>query len=349
MLLGFLATMILTLYAEIERELESQLAKNSIYRVFTNELVSSQKADTLLVRIYEEELMWSARYGEENVIHLQQPLLSATWKKDQSVPIIVYGSSLAEFRSDNSLVEPAKIWFLSKGDLNLRPVERISILDRNTVAYPAEIPDWVAYNLSIDKAIAIPLEFMEASLKKGFINYSIANLSSLDEVEDYIKQVVAYHSAEGRKIKISSSLEIIRNLEKIRKFQRLARAGVLIGCGVILACTLGSIAWLEYRQEAYLLALLRSFGTPRIILQLHAFFENFLLVFVGLSLSLLLWKVLYRSSDLFLKDLGFEKTGSLALPVYDISIIMLAGIIGVLLSMIPITFGLRKPIGLILQ
>ncbi len=349
MLLGLLATMILTLYAEIERELKSQLEKNSIYRVFSSEVVPNNKAATVLGRTHEEEQLWKQRYGDDKITHIKQPLLSAFWKKDASIPIVVYGESQAEFRTEQSLTEPAKIWFLSKGNLNLSSVERIRVLDRNTVAHPREMPDWISQNLSMDRAIAIPQEFMEVYLKKGFVNFTIANLSSLEEVEDYIEQMSAYHDAEKRKIKIVSSLEIIHNLEKVTRFQQLARAGVLIGCGVILSCTLGSISWLEYRQESYLLALLRSFGTPGIILQLHAFFENFLLVLLGLVSASLLWRVMYRSGDAYLADLGFEETGSLALPFYDTGIILLAGTIGVLLAMIPTGIGLRKPIGLILQ
>ncbi len=349
MLLGLLATMILTLYAEIERELKSQLEKNSIYRVFSSEIVSNNEAATVLGRTHEEEQIWKQRYGADKVRHIKQPLLSAFWKNAKSIPIIVYGEAEPEFRTNESLSEPAKIWFLSNGNLSLGAVERIRVLDRNTVSYPREMPDWISQNLSMDRAIAIPQEFMEVYLRKGFVNYTIANLSSLEEVEDYIEQMSAYHDAENRKIKIVSSLEVIKNLEKVTRFQQLARAGVLIGCGVILSCTLGSISWLEYRQESYLLALLRSFGTPAIILQLHAFFENFLLVLFGLVSAFFVWRLIYQSSDTYLAELGFEEIGSLGLPLYDTGIILLAGTIGVLLAMIPTSIGLRKPIGLILQ
>ena len=349
MLLGLLATIILTLYAEMERELRFQLKNSSIYRVFTSEVVSGQKAAVVLGRIYEEEVMWSERYGEEEVIQVQQPLVSAYWENEQAIPIIAYGSQVTDFRGDQLVSEPNKIWFLSQKNVNLEPVERIRIFDHNTVAYPRALPTWVEQSLSMDKAVAIPREFVEGYLQKGFVNYTIANLSSLEEVKDYTEQISAYHSAENRKVKIVSSLGIIQNLEKVTRFQQLARAGVLIGCGVILACTLGSIAWLEYRQEAYLLALLRSFGTSRVVLQIHVFLENLLLVFLGFWCAFGLWKILYRSSESYLSRLGFETTGLLTIPLYDMNVILLAGLAGVLLSMIPITIGLRKPIGLILQ
>ena len=124
---------------------------------------------------------------------------------------------------------------------------------------------------------------------------------------------------------------------------------IVLGCGIILAMTLGSIAMARYRQDSYLLALLKSFGTPSIILLFHMFLENLLLVFAGIALVIAVWPQLYGMAGSKLASIGLNATSMPSIPSTDIAIIALSGFVGVVFAMVPVAIGLRKPAGLILQ
>jgi hypothetical protein len=86
-----------------------------------------------------------------------------------------------------------------------------------------------------------------------------------------------------------------------------------------------------------------------LLLLVHMFFENLLLVLAGMLLTFLAWGPLFEVVAPQLRGIGLESAGELALPFADLAIILLAGLVGVVLAMMPIAFGLRKPTGLILQ
>lgn len=346
-LLGLLAVIVLALFGQIERELRLQLEKASVYAVYVNEFVSGENAPTLLRKSYEDELMWQERYGREAVRQLRQPLASAVWNQNQVVPVYGYTSTV-DVGGGEAVPDPPVAWLLTEA-AGAKQWEEIAIAGKHTLTRTATAPSWLRRGLSVSESVLAPIEMVEPLLNKGFINHTLADFSTIGEVRQFVTEVSAYHRADKRQIKITSALEILRNLERITGIQRVVRTLIVLGCGVILALVLGSIAWLEYRQDAYLLALLRSFGTPSFLLLAHMFLENLLLVFAGIGLARLLWVPLFDVSASKLHEIGLEAAGAPPLPASDVAIIFLAGGVGVLLAMIPVAFGLRRPAGLILQ
>jgi len=146
-----------------------------------------------------------------------------------------------------------------------------------------------------------------------------------------------------------SSLKILESLEKIQALRNYVRIGVVIFCGTILAIILGAIAWLEFLHEAYIMALIRSFGVPRFILFLHSFIENVLLTLSGVALTLFTWPYLYNALSSRFFDLKLRDASEQILPTYDLTILFLAAVTGVCIAMIPIAVGLRKQTGHILS
>ncbi len=201
----------------------------------------------------------------------------------------------------------------------------------------------------MESVVAVPVVMIEPWLHNGFMNLTVADFSSIGAVEKFVREVSAFYRAEGRNVKIVSALEILRNLERINAIQAVVRTLIVLGCGVILALTLGSVAWLEYRQDAYLLALLKSFGTPSSVLLFHMFLENLILVLGGIFIVRLAWAPLYSMAGPHLQAIGFQSTELPPIAAADLGIILLAGVTGVLFAMLPVSFGLRKPAGLILQ
>ncbi len=348
-LLGFLAIGVLTLFAEIERELRDQLARNSVYNVSISEFVSKANAPTVLQRTYEEELLWTGRYGENAIRQVRQPLFSVVWNNDGNVPVLAFTSSLTEFHETGNFELPPTVWLLSDNHHYQNQTVGIELGSRRTTARVRPVPAWISTGLSMETAAMIPIGMIEAKLTEGFINHTIADLESIAEVEDFVTSASAYYRAENRQVKIVSALEILKNLERITAIQRIVRTLIVLGCGIILALTLGSIAWLEYRQDAYLLALLKSFGTPSVVLLFHMFFENLLLVLAGIAFVSAIWIPVYKAASPQLEAIGLTATTMPAIPSDDIAIIVLSGLVGVIFAMVPVAFGLRKPAGLILQ
>jgi ABC-type antimicrobial peptide transport system permease subunit len=348
-LLGFLAIGVLTLFAEIERELRDQLAKNSIYSVYVSEFVTKNNAPTVLQKTYEEELIWASHYGNDAIKEVRQPLLSVVINRNKNIALLAYTSSLSEFQEMENPELPPSVWLLSDDPIYKGQTVDISLGTKRTRAGVKPVPKWVRTGLSMDTAAIIPVEMITTQLNEGFINHTVANFKNVAEVESFVKNVTAYYRAENRQVKIISALDILKNLEQISKIQAIVRTLIVIGCGVILALTLGSIAWLEYRQDSYLLALLKSFGTPSIILLFHMFFENLVLVLMGIGLVSLSWAPLYKMAGTQLHSIGLTTTTMPPISIVDIGIIVLSGFVGVVFAMIPVAFGLRKPAGLILQ
>jgi hypothetical protein len=348
-LLAFLAVGVLTLFAEVERELENQLEGSSIHHVVTNEFVPRETALGLVGREMDEEAMWAERFGADRVRRLRQPVVSAVWNRTQTVPLLVYSPYDPDFSVTGDEMQLPKVWLLAGDEAMAGQIEQVSVADRASIAEARPMPDWITRDLGFQEAVAVPFQLGESFLQRGYVNLTVARLDSLQSVEEYVSAVTAYYKAEGRQVRVVSALEVLRNLERIKRIQMLSRTLIVVGCGVILALTLGSISWLEYRQEAYLLALLRSFGSPGWLLFAHMFMENLILVVSALALVMVSWAPAYSLLSPQLRSLGVSAIDLPRIATADIGIIILAGVVGVALAMLPVAVGLRKKVGLILQ
>ncbi|PQJ27950.1 hypothetical protein, partial [Rubritalea profundi] len=177
----------------------------------------------------------------------------------------------------------------------------------------------------------------------------LASFDSTEEVEKFAQLTDAYYTAQGRSPRTFSTLTLLKDINTLNEFQVYVRIGITVSCGIILSFIIGTIAWLEYRQESYLLALLQSFGTSKLILLIHTFFENFLLVTVGLFSALFSWEYIYDQLSSKISILTLQSAAQISIPQTDISILFIAASSSVLIAMFPIAIGLRKPPGLILQ
>ncbi len=348
-LLGFLAVIVLALFAEVERELRIQLEKNSAFTVYVSEFVPAERAATLLRQSYEEEIVWANRYGKGIIRQLRQPLVSAIWRRTQSIPVLTFTASVDDFQQPADLNAPPRVWLLSSEPGIQDAFENVELSGRLALAEVRSVPPWIKNDLSLETALVAPVEMLEPFLRRGFISHTIGSFRSMEEVEGFVKGIGAYYRAEKRQVKIVSGLGILKNLQRMSEIQVVVRTLIVVGCGMILALTLGSIAWLEYRQDSYLIALLRSFGTPPMVLLFHMFLENLILVFFGIFIVWVSWAPLYGIAGPQLHQIGFVAVAVPTIPTGDLMIIVLSSLVGVILAMVPVALGIRKPAGLILQ
>ena len=121
--------------------------------------------------------------------------------------------------------------------------------------------------------------------------------------------------------------------------------------GVALSLVYGAIAILEFRQNLFVSALLRSFGAPRQFLYWRHLLENVWLA--NLAAVGAVGAVAFLHGTLF-ETLGFSRTvldysgGNPYTSSTIISIFFWVNI-GAFLSSLPIAAGLRQPVGTILN
>jgi predicted lysophospholipase L1 biosynthesis ABC-type transport system permease subunit len=119
----------------------------------------------------------------------------------------------------------------------------------------------------------------------------------------------------------------------------------------VVALVFGSIAILEYRQNRFIVALLRSFGAPAPLLLLRYAAEALLLVAVAL---LLVRQGIVLAHPALFALAGFEP-GLLDRAVLDPYAWPAVWpqarwlLLGAALGVLPVAFALRQPVGKILQ
>lgn len=149
---------------------------------------------------------------------------------------------------------------------------------------------------------------------------------------------------------IQSALGLIKAWESLKERQRQWRAWLAGILGSALALVFGAIAVLEFRQNLFVTALLRSFGTPAPWLWVQQWQESALLANAA---ALAVIGCLEMSHATIFGALGFPSSAvQLAgeSPYWggEVGRIFLWVNIGALMSSLPVAVGLRQPVGKIL-
>ncbi len=348
-LLSLLATLILVFFIETEQQLIRQLQQVDSYSALISERVQMQSHRGVSVdKTLAEEHMWKSKYGAANIRYIRQPNIPVKWNGSSNIPIILYtASEYHSFVKDGGATP--EILFLNSIKLSRKRYETIELHQSRVSARCEEMPEFVQDHYKGSYVLAVPIEVADRFVAQGFTMTIKGSFDNFQDVESFVFDMESYYHAERRQIRVVSALSILEGIERIKKIQYYVRVGVVFSCGVILALILGTIAWLEFRHESYLMALLRSFGTPSWILLIHAFLENLLLVSLGIYLSFIAWQPLYGVLKGRISIVNLRSASAIDLPLLDTYIIYGAGLLGVLVAMIPIAFGLRKQPGLILQ
>jgi hypothetical protein len=171
-------------------------------------------------------------------------------------------------------------------------------------------------------------------------------------IPHFVSAIQNYFAMENKNPpQIQSALSMVKELESLQARQaqwRNAMAGML---GLAVALVFGAIAVLEFRQNAYVTALLRSFGTPGKALYLRQWIENGLLANLAAVSAIILLACFHQELFGLLgfpRDLlNLNKTN----PYFswEIALILFWVNVGAFLSSLSVAIGLRKPVGEILS
>lgn len=189
---------------------------------------------------------------------------------------------------------------------------------------------------------------LTAALANGFTKSTVLHANSVDDVQRVDNAVAALSRVEGKRMMIQSNLRILLELRKVREIQAQALFWVAAGSSLVLGLVFGSLAWMEFREERYLLSLIRSFGVGRWTLFTHALIENCMLAIGGVLAGIGVLRLFISHAHLDALKIGWLKTAG-SLYGSEGQMLILGAAMGGVLSCIPIAIGLRKPLGLVLK
>lgn len=349
--IGFFAMVSLAALKGIETEIDRQILGNDLNSVIVTEIVSKQEASERLQESILEELMWSERFENSKVSFLWRASISAFWRRE---PIQVFSVNNLERFDGLSVFSgieiPEAYLLVPKNFKLLDSVYKVSVeFDNKEIEVSvANIPDWFRRDLNNEQVIVAPIAFLSGILQQGFSLICVASFEDVNELKRFVKEFEAYNRAQGNRITLRSSLALIEKLERFKKIEINFRIMLTWAVALIFALIFGTMAWLEFREERFLLALLRSFGTSSFLLCIHSFIENIVLVGLALLALPLIWQFLLPVlgnlgvSQFLLVDFG-------DVDLVDLMPFSTGMFVGCLLAMGPVWFGLRKPVGLILS
>ncbi len=222
--------------------------------------------------------------------------------------------------------------------------------DLSAITLPA--PEWLQRFTGGRPALLLPAARAAEWLAAGWfetVRLSANDGADVRRLAAGLRSLLALE--ERTTAQLQSPEALLDELESLQHLQAGLRHGAGWIAGLIAALVFGSIAVLEYRQNRFTLALLRSFGAPAALLLLRYLLEAALLtvaaVLAARGLAGLLHAPLFGLA-------GFEAAlldrGRFDPYAWSETARGLAWLfIGALAGTLPVAFALRQPVGRVLQ
>ena len=239
-------------------------------------------------------------------------------------------------------------YFLISGGFPQGHLEYIKIHDlllEAEVFQPPKILNLLAQDQPI---LFVSKEFVDG-LGTFKMNQGILFISdSTNRMEIILSSIRAtMENTSFERFELSSPMDWVGEIENLRNYRLRAQtfSGILIGSLILF--TFGSISIFEFRKNLFVISLFKSFGIKSSFLYLRYFFDGLVVSF--LSCWLASWLGIKYYSYLFeqaqLSFVGFEELIAATFPLKSNSPLLFILLFSVLVSSVPISFALRKPVG----
>ncbi len=338
-LIGLLGAVMIGGAAYLGEELERQLASRDALTIHITENITQRHVNARLAEDDAEPAAWQA-LASEILLYDRPPRIA---RIDQSGE-----ASLVALRDPEKLGYPDSIILLSHRKPPGAPVV-VSVEDER---FEAKV---MRPRGEIEKAAMGNQEWVVTSTRRlapllqgGFSRHILLQARSVEDIERIHEITDALRLVEERNINVRSSLPLLLELRRIQSIQRYVLVAVTIGTALVLGLVCGALAWMEFREERYLLALIRSFGVGRLMLLWHAVAENCLVAVSGVVMGLAMLAVFAATADLSALQMDWLDGATIFLS-RETAILVFGALCGGLLSCIPVWIGLRKPLGLVLK
>jgi len=336
-LLGILGAFVILGIKELGVQLDNRLTNRDALTAVISETQNSDKAVARIDSGLSESKSWSRLGGDVSTFYqvasyadigAERNLMVIAVESMEELALVDDFFVISESRPEGQKIEFEINGYISEGTV-IRPTKEMKsiLLGRNAVLG------------EVGRLVGV--------MSQGFTETTILHADSLGNLKQAVSIVAAMEKRESRRIFIQSNLEILLELKKIREIQAQALVWVTVVSGAILGLVFGSLAWMEFREERYLLALIRSFGIGSGTLLAHSLVENCLLAVAGVLIGFSCLSITTQTIDL--EALNMSWLGSTNSLFNGDGLVLIAGAaLGGLLSGIPIAIGLRKPLGLVL-
>ncbi len=210
------------------------------------------------------------------------------------------------------------------------------------------LPAALARLAPVESLLLFPESSVEEIVRRGhqsLVLFSATDPAAVPALAEATSALL--NASDYRNYNLQSAAAWIEELTTLRSTQTRWQGIVAAACTAVLVLVFGSLAVLEYRQTAYIGALLRSFGTPGWVLVLRYLVEAaLLLAAAGLLARLLVTSVhepLFRLAGFESAWLNLERLHPYHLAANPAVPVALAA--AAFLSVLPVAWSLRRPVG----
>jgi len=347
-LLVTVATVILVAFNLLERNLRMRLENFGINTLISREMLASTDPEVLPNQERPDRLAPLQQYGDE--IRLRQYYMRAQTPWTRELMVMSYNEQALPYLNEMLSAKTGLIYFtdtLPEGSL----VE-ISYSKQTDMAVVRK-PEGIWKPLVTQQLLLVPQGWSPDSERLGYVDTTVFRRN--DErisIADFVPSIQALYNLDYRTPpQVQSAANMVKELEGLQERQMQWRAAMAGMLGLAVALVFGAIAVLEFRQNAYVSALLRSFGAPGKALYLRQWLENAFLANLAAISAILLLACFH--AELF-KMLGFPRDLLNLNKInpylsWEMALVLFWVNVGAFLSSISIAVGLRKPVGEILS
>jgi hypothetical protein len=345
-LLALVATVILVAFHLLERSIRERLERFGLNTVLVRETVTSDSKDLTVFGEPADYLAPLEEHGKK--MRVRQLFVRGKTEWQDALLVLTYPPDafdhLIEYLSRDT---PA---ILLSEDLPADVLVRVNVTRHSTLAMVRRPQGWLR-PLVTEDMLLVPQGTWPDEERLGYAETTVFQRNEdAAPVAHIVSAVHSFYAMDRDRRsppQVHSALSMIRELEKLKERQVQWRNLLAAILGLAVSLVYGSIAVLEFRQNLFVSALLRSFGAPPRFLFWRHLVENSLLANLAAICAIALLGVLHHA---IFGSLGFAK------PVLDLSggnpytsagvlSILIWVNVGAFLSSIPILIGLRTPVG----
>lgn len=350
-ILGGLATILLIAFSLLEKDMQNRLEAFGLNTIVVSETLSPRHArfhqpaqpDPLLAPLQQQGSLQLFR-ALITPIHGPQMERLTTWILPETDFLKLHGGQHL------SATPPALLLTQRYPEGRIIPIQTHNLTFAARVVH--HLPSLRA--LPEGEKLLIADGVLPTGMEPVVQEYHLFRLrnGNTEKVRFWIQNLERLYQLEQRpQVFMQSSLLFQEQLENLQQRQILWRAFLALLLGAVLSLVLGSLSFLEYQQNQYVNALFRSFGAPSFMIFLRFLLESLLIINLFILASLALTRILH---PVLFGTLEFPPAvlyGDLT-SVYlsrEILFIFLWSNLGGLLSVLPVGWMLRKPIGSVLS
>jgi len=271
----------------------------------------------------------------------------------KSLPVFSYDPDEWRFFSFDVQSSDNQAYFFSHNIPYEEPVHlSINNLEHGHVSVRAmhtHVPIALKKLVNLEQFLLIPKSLESNFSQSGFQSFKVIEVEDIDAITPLVHRLENLFRLDRKNIQIIDQRSLLEELNNVYRIQAQWRLGVALMISVVLTLLIGSTALLEFRQNQYVIALLKSFGVSSYYVAFAFLLENICLVFLGILLAtLVMVSVSAHALQMIAHSFKMEAV-HWVFSFADLNVLIVASFIGVTLALVPIFRSLKKPVGRVLQ